>query len=418
MEELKERIKQFWNLPISLKAFYYLLFLTFGNNIFNYFRPIINDAGLSESADKIFSIFWIVGIYFCLSLIFKSIRLIDIVAYFALCSFYYLSPTIYPHTRLFVEETISAFALQVLPFYFLALMVDFRRDKTALTYISKLQLLMTAIIVILSMLRLINYSMTKDEMTQSYSILFPTMFLYYIYLETKKTEDLLFFILGFSMILIFGTRGPFACMILFLLVFLFLNYRHNAVMTVNLLLVLGIFYIFLRPIMIVLMLLTRMVGLSTRIFESYLQDELFNYEKSSDRDKIHEILWNYISNDQRGIGYGLGSDRIVGFNNAYAHNLIYEVWMNYGLYIGSFLLILFVLFTAKTFKRVFGKDQFNLILILFIWSVGHQMLSGSYLNDFQIYFFIGYCVNILRSQDVHESEDEDNFILCIPKNNQ
>ena len=138
MEEFKERIKEFWNLPISLKAFYYLLFLTFGDSFFYYLRPIINAAGLSGVTDNILSLFWIVGIYFCFSLILKSIRLIDIVAYLAICSFYYLSPTIYPSSRLFVESSYLTFALHTFPFYFLALMLDFGRDKTMLILISKI----------------------------------------------------------------------------------------------------------------------------------------------------------------------------------------------------------------------------------------------------------------------------------------
>ena len=116
--------------------------------------------------------------------------------------------------------------------------------------------------------------------------------------------DLLYFLLGVVLILMLGTRGPLLCLIVFLLAFLFLNFRHNPVMTINLLLVIGAFYIFLRPIMLVLMFLTRMVGLSTRIFESFLDDELVNYESSSGRDKIHELLWNQIVNDRGGIGYG------------------------------------------------------------------------------------------------------------------
>lgn len=167
------------------------------------------------------------------------------------------------------------------------------------------------------------------------------------------------------------------------------------------------------------MILTRKVGLSTRIFEKFLEDELIDYEDSSGRDKIHELLWEYIVNDRGGIGYGLGSDRLMGRSGTeYAHNLVYEVWMDFGLYIGSFLLILFVLFIAKTFRKAYGNNEFNLFLILFIWSVGHLMLSGTYLEDFQVYFFIGYCVNILRSHDIQESEEEDNIFLYISKNNQ
>ena len=411
MEEFKERIKEFWNLPISLKAFYYLLLLTLGNMIFYYIRPIINAAGLSTATDQIFTLLWIVGIYFSLSLLFKSLRLIDIVSYLAIISFYFLSPAIYPNTRFFVERTFSTFALHTFPFYFLALIIDFSRDKTALIIISKIQLSLTAIFILLSLLRLINSSAIGEQMSLSYSILFPTMFMYYTYSGTKKLLDLLFSLLGVALILMFGTRGPLLCLIVFLLVFLFLNYRHNPVMTINLLLVIGVFYIFLRPIVVVLMFLTRSVGLSTRIFESILNDELFNYEKSSGRDHIHELLWNLVVNDRGGIGYGLGSDRIMGRTGTeYAHNLIYEIWMDFGLYIGSILLILFMFFIAKTFRKAYGKDQFNLILIMLIWSVGRLMLSSSYLQDFQIYFFIGFCVNILRSPNVEFENNNEEYI--------
>ncbi len=396
-----------------------MLFMTFGDTFFNYLRPINNAAGLSEHTDTIFMIYWIIGIYFCLSMIVKTIRLVDIIAYLAVCSFYYLSPSIYPNTQFFVENTFSIFAFHTVLFYFLALMIDFRRDKSALTFISKSQLVMTAFFVMLSLLRLINSSTTGEQMALSYSILFPTMYLYYIYSETKEKIDLLFFLLGVALILMFGTRGPLLCLILYLLVFLFLYNRHNVAMTINLLLVMGFVYIFLRPIMIVLMLVTRMVGLSTRIFESFLEDELFNYENSSGRDEIHELLWNRIINDSGGIGYGLGSDRLLGRNgNEYAHNVIYEVWMDFGLYIGSLLLILFAFFVIKVFKDVFGTDKFNLFLILLVWSVGHLMVSGSYLHDFQVYFFIGYCVNILRSQKSQEPVEEDeNVIIYISENN-
>ncbi len=419
MEDFKERIKLFWNLPISLKAFYYLLFLTFGLTFFDYIRPIINALGLSSSVDNIISIFWIVGIYFCLSLIFKTIRLIDIVGYLAICAFYYLSPTIYPFTRNFVESSFSLFAFQTLPFYFLALMIDFHRDKSALALISKMQLLMMVLFVFLSLLGKINSDVTGEQMFRSYSILFPTMFLYYTYLKSRKIWDLLFFLLGGVMILMFGTRGPLVCLIIFLLTFLFINYRHNAVMTINLLLVISVFYIFLRPIIIVLMILTRTVGLSTRIFEKFLEDELIDYEDSSGRNEIHELLWEYIVNDQSGIGYGLGSDRLLGRKGTeYAHNLVYEVWMDFGLYIGSFFLILFIFFIAKTFIKAYGSGSFNLFLMLLICSVGRLMLSSSYLQDFQLYFFIGYCVNILRSDNIEAENNNDQIIYIQTCNSE
>ncbi len=414
MEQLKERIKQFWALPISLKAFYYLLFLTFGETVFSFIIPIINAAGLSGSHKQVFTILWVIGIYFSLSLFIKSIRLIDIVAYFSISAFYYLSPTIYPITRFYVESTFSSFAFNTIPFYFLALLVDLRRDSLALTIIMKIQVVMTAILVFLMILgHTNNASATDEQMGLSYSILLPTMYLYYIASKNKNFIDYLFFILGSSLILMLGTRGPLICFLVFLFFFSFLNNRHNAVMTINIFLVVGVFYIFLRPIMIVLMFLTRMAGLSTRIFESFLDDQLVNYESSSGRNEIHELLWSHISNDSGGIGYGFGSDRLMGLTGTmYAHNLFYEVWMDFGLYIGSILMIIFAFFIAKTFKKAYGSVMFNFFLILLISSVGHLMLSGSYLIDYQIYFFVGFCVNILRSDNESELDiDNNNYIL-------
>ena len=218
------------------------------------------------------------------------------------------------------------------------------------------------------------------------------------------------------MILMFGNRGSLLCLLIFLLGFLFLNYKNNIVLTINLILFLGIIFIFLRPIMLVLMYVTRMVGLTTRIFEKYLEDALFSYENSTGRDKIHELLWSHIINDEGGIGYGLGSDRLMGRNGMeYAHNFVYEIWMDFGLFIGSFLLILFVLFIILSFKKVYGSDKFNLFFILLIWSVGHLMLSGSYLHDFQVYFFIGYCVSFLRSNNEESSEEDDEVLYYIPE---
>ena len=166
------------------------------------------------------------------------------------------------------------------------------------------------------------------------------------------------------------------------------------------------------------MIFTRIVGLSTRIFESFLDDQLMNYEKSSGRNEIHELLWSYISNDVGGIGYGFGSDRLFSTTGTrYAHNLVYEVWMDFGLYIGSILLILFVFFIVKTFHKAYGSDSFNLFLILLISSVGHLMFSSSYLIDYQIYFFVGFCVNILRSNDIIplENNNEDYYFLVSEK---
>ena len=416
MDELREFWDRLCDKPGSLRAYYYLLFLTIAETFFYYVRPVNNALGNGENIDLVITLFWVVGIYFALPIFLKTVRLVDIVIYVAACCFYYVSPAIYPITATFVRETFPFFALHTIPFYFVGLTLNFGRDREALLHISRSQLLMTLLFTMLSMTGWFNSNMSGEQMAVSYSVLLPTMFEFYYMTKYRRRSDIIYFLLGISQILMYGTRGPLVCMMLFVAGYLLQNFRNNSVLAINTLLGLGVVYIFLRPIMLVLMFITRMTGLSTRIFESYLDDELINYQKASGREDIHDLLWNHIINDSGGIGYGLGSDRLMGRKGTeYAHNLIYEVWMDFGLYIGSVVLILLLILILRTALKSLGHDRFNLFLMLLVFSVVHSMLSGSYLQDFQIYMFIGYCVSILRAKKgtADEEEDEEGDVTLV-----
>lgn len=414
MEELKEYWKKLCEQPGSLNAFHYLLFLTIGECIFFYIRPINNALGVSDYTDNIFMAFWLIGIYYALPTFLQSVRLVDIVLYLAIAAFYYYSPIIYPQTEYFVHDTFDWFAFHTIPFYFLGIAIDFQRDKSSLLYISRFQILATGLFTFLSLLGMVNSATDfHDQMYRSYSVLFPTMFSFYYYIKNNKNKiDFLFFIFGLMQIMMYGTRGPLVCIMIFLFLFLFQNFRHSTVVIINLLLIVGVFYIFLRPIMLVLMFVSRSVGLSTRIFESYLDDELVNYEKSSGRNDIHEVLWSNITNDSGGIGYGLGSDRYLGLHQGeYAHNLVYEIWMDFGLYIGSVVLILLLLLMIASFRKAYKTESFFLFLMLFVWGIVRQMISGSYIQDFQLFLFLGFCVSLLRSDNLNQPEEKITFII-------
>ena len=421
MDELREFWDRLCEKPGSLRGYYYLLFLTIAETFFYFVRPVNNALGNGDNIDMVITLFWVVGLYFALPLFLNTVRLVDLVIYAAVTIFYYISPAIYPITNQFVQQTFPNFALHVLPFYFVGLALGFRRDKEALLHISRLQILMTLLFTLLGMTGWFNSSMSGEQMAVSYSLLLPTMYELYYVDRYRRRNDLIFFLIGLAQILMFGTRGPLVCMMAFVAGYMLQNFRNNSVLAINTLLGLGVFYIFLRPIMLVLMNLTRLIGLSTRVFESYLDDALVNYHNASGREHLHDVLWERITNDSGGIGYGLGSDRLLGFrwdeNMHYAHNLVYEVWMDFGLYIGSAVLLLLLFFIIRTALKSLGQARFNLFLMLLVFSIVHNMLSGSYLQDYQIYLFIGYCVSILRANkdtaEGEENEEEDMTLVVI-----
>ena len=217
--------------------------------------------------------------------------------------------------------------------------------------------------------------------------------------EDFKKVDLLFFAIGFFMLSSMGSRGPFVCVLFFALVYLFFfkEWKHKTIVRVVLVLSGIVLYALSSYIAMFMVQLLGSIGLSTRIFDSMLEDAMFNYENSNGRDIIQEELLQQLSMDTKGFGYGLFSDRVFSSFGFSAHNMIIEIWFSFGYYIGTTILALLLLLFARFFVKVKDNHAKVFGLVFFTSSIIKLMFSDCFILDGLLFFLIGYCVNELRA---------------------
>ena len=146
------------------------------------------------------------------------------------------------------------------------------------------------------------------------------------------------------------------------------------------------------------------LGLSNRIFEMLLRDEL-----STDSGRwilqarvLAGILQKPI------LGYGIAGDRLL--ISTYSHNLILELWASFGIVIGSLLLLCLCVLVVRSLI-VCNPEMRVMILILAFCSFFKLFLSSTYLNEALLFMMIGVCVAQIRADknkkiEVMQSSDD------------
>lgn len=131
-------------------------------------------------------------------------------------------------------------------------------------------------------------------------------------------------------------------------------------------------------------------GLSIRIFDKILAGTQLG---SSGRDNLTEQL--FVSIREHFIfGTGLCSDRtIIGI---YAHNILIELWVEFGVVIGTVLLLLLIVTLVRGYINSINGNEKGLVITLLCASFLKLFLSGSYLDEGFLFMLIGLCVGIIR----------------------
>jgi hypothetical protein len=95
-------------------------------------------------------------------------------------------------------------------------------------------------------------------------------------------------------------------------------------------------------------------------------------------------------------GYGIAGDRaIVG---AYAHNILIELWVSFGVIVGTALFIVPVFFTVLLLikKSRYNTAEDSFILVLISSCYVKLFLSGTYLTESFLFLLIGVLISEYR----------------------
>lgn len=237
-----------------------------------------------------------------------------------------------------------------------------------------------------------------DDMNFGYGVCLVTCDALFEYLQGRKKADLFFSLVGIISILMSGTRGPVLCVMILFVLWNFIyqkefKYRVEVIVGCIVLVLLnywGVFYRLLEKLSLFLQ--------SIGIQDNRIMDMLFSGEiwDSSGRDGIFSTIWEAIM--QRPLfGYGIGGDRILLEKNSYVHNIILELFCDFGIIFGS---IIFIYIMRIFIKSIFEKnsDFSGICLIIFSVTVIRLMISSSYIISPIFFLLIGMCLNYMPAK--------------------
>lgn len=241
---------------------------------------------------------------------------------------------------------------------------------------------------------LMNNEFANDySMALSYYMLLPTILFLDELLDRFSLKALFITCFSLLIILAIGSRGPILCNGIFIIfkliqpvsklsfskVMIYISYFLVAIFTI----------LYFEKILLALDDFLSKFNIESRNISLFLND----YLHLSGRDRIYEkILTEIVQHPILGIG--IAGDRRVADGN-YAHNIILEIFLNFGVIIGLILLIAFIMWLLKL---LFVKDM-NVYNMMNIWiSLGFVSLlfSGSYLSDVNFWTLLGLMVSQLK----------------------
>lgn len=250
---------------------------------------------------------------------------------------------------------------------------------------------------------------TMDYMSLSYYVLTASCVCIYNVLNRGRLLHLPFAILSLFIILAAGCRGALVCILGFIFIQIIRQLRVSPKSRNTLYLKVGITAI------IVLFLFGKMVnieaistwfdriGISSRSVSMLTEN---SFLEDNARESIRKVIWKGI--EENPFGYGLFGDRYITFkyytNGAeYSHNLIYEIWAEFGLLLGSILMILVFLRLTKLYFIKYNNSALTIMVILIPYGIFRLFFSGTYLNDTEFFMLMGLIFNIKNVNIINKS---------------
>ena len=230
------------------------------------------------------------------------------------------------------------------------------------------------------------------SMTLSYYLLFPAIVFFNEYFNQRNIINLILSTVAVFLILILGARGPLlALMSFFILLFFYNSKKKNYLYYIyKLLIILSVILliIFFKDIVQILYTTLLVYGIDSRTLYLLTLDNVH----MSGREEIYANLFEFISASPIW-GYGLAGDIYLLDGYGFAHNLVIEVFINFGVFLGSGLILIIL---ALFYQALKSSQKLNVELSAMFFSLGfvHLFVSSSYLIDFKFWIFLGLIMNI------------------------
>ncbi len=320
-----------------------------------------------------------------------KIQISDIVCLFILLLIVLISYFFNEDNRENILLQLPELFLNVIPFYVVGLIIkQERRTFDLLCFGSAAVIIVNWMYVFLILGT--GRQMQEDNLFISYSVLPHTLMLLWYAFDKKRLHHIALAALGVIFLLSMGSRGPVLSTIVFIMLYLIYNSRGRFVkrfFTVILpITIVGVIIIsgawedvllWLRDIIIDM-------NLSTRVIDSILFDA---GEGSNEmRMGLYKTLLEHIEK-RPFFGYGIYGDwNIINYSS---HQMVLELWIHYGVILGSVLLLSGLWIIFRGFRKKVSRSSQVFIIIMISYALVRGLYTGTYLSDY-IFMMLGFSV--------------------------
>ena len=371
-----------------------LIYVVWGQVLLSFVRPVLNMLPVIRNfTDFLMPLFVIVPLFFSLPYILKKLKIFDYLFYAIILLMYFLNFTLYPENTEWLIDRAYSFLCLVLPVYFIGRLINFENVEKGLATISYLVIYIYVLYYLFYIGGVSNADSDIDyNMSASYHILPHLLLVLWQMMKRFSAFNILTSLLGILMILSFGTRGPLVCSISFVLIYvLFIaKFRHQILLKTMIASIGVLLLMFLNPIMLGIQYLLTSIGMSTRITDFYFESSL---DVSVGRDNIQDTLQDLLRNDNYFWGHGILSS--YNYVDTYPHNLYLELVFSFGYIPGILLLLLLTTMFIVAYKKFNNTDIRSFLCVLMCASVIKLFMSGTFLDEYLLFFLIGFCVNVI-----------------------
>lgn len=376
--------------PIKIKYKYepdffftVLLGLIWANStLVKYLKAIlIRIPYVADIREYVVSFIFLVAIVLSLSYIAKRIKPNLILIYFAVVTIYLLNYFLFPNNQAALEDNLVPFLFKSLPLVFIGVSIDLKRHYQVLYYLSIISIYCRFIHLLLD-----PVNMIYGDMQSSYQLLPHVCMVIAGTLEKADIKNTIASVLGVVTIFSYGSRGPILCICALVILYMMVYKKVHMHIWLYIFFVISIVCttFFYEDILNLLSIFIQRIGMSTRVIDMILYGEIFN---STGRNAIQNTLFEALKLNW--LGYGIAGDRAIA--GTYAHNLLLELWVSYGIILGSIVFLFPITIAVKVLIQIRNTTvlEDNIVLVLIASSFVKLFLSGTYLNESFLFLLIG-----------------------------
>lgn len=316
--------------------------------------------------------------------------------YIIICILYLLNGEIYPENYEVLNSNLSRCLFSSFPFLLFGCLIDIKKYYNAFYYASIFYISLDIFYFLIYNSTGVSVSGVEGDhnMGAAYAILPHVLLCISACFRDFKIWKLGVVVIGVIMLLSYGTRGPFFCLLFFIAAYLlFIQKIRSKKVIFSIIIIATLVFVFQDYILRWLITIVGdYLGMSTRIFDGILDSTI---AEDDARSWIVETLISTLNSTNTLFGFGLlGSYNITG---GYPHNFFVDMVFTFGYLIGGILLLLFAFVSIKAYQKSEDTERM-FFLILLSSGFMHLMFSGTFVFDADFYLYIGYIIKLLSKK--------------------